>query len=78
MEEQHIIKSKIKTLKTILYIVMLVWIIILTYTIYDFFSNEINPILVVILSLLVSSMLIISQLKKVQENKLSELDHKDE
>lgn len=78
MEKQHNIKSKIKTLKTILYIVMLVWIIILAYTIYDFFSNEINPVLVVTLTLLVSSMLIISQLKKVQEKKLSELDHKGE
>lgn len=77
MEDKKLIQSRIKTLKAILYIVMLVWIVLLVYTIYDFFSDEINPFLVLALTLLVSSMLIISRLRKVQQQKLSELDNSE-
>ncbi|RRO25281.1 hypothetical protein [Flavobacteriaceae bacterium 14752] len=72
------LKSRIKTLKAILYTVMFFWLVILIYTIYDFITNEINPYLVLALILLVTSMTIIRQIKAAQEKKLSELeDHKD-
>lgn len=75
MSDKASIKSRIKTLKAILYIVILLWLIILIYTIYDFIANDINPMLVLALVILVSSMTIISQLKKFQEKKLSDLEN---
>jgi hypothetical protein len=57
---------------------MLVWLVLLIYTIYDFITNDINPMLVLALVLLVSSMTIISQLKKFQQKKLSDLENPDE
>lgn len=78
METKKTFKSRIKTLKAILYVVMLFWVVILIYTIYDFIINEINPYLVLALILLVTSMTIIRQIKAAQEKKLSELeDNKD-
>jgi len=78
MDDYKIIKSRIKTLKAILYAVMLVWIALLVYTIYDFMSNEVNPMLVLALVLIVTSMTIISRLKKVQVKKLAELDQAED
>lgn len=75
MKNTKTIKSRIKTLKAILYIVMLFWLIILIYTIYDFIANEINPYLVLALILLVTSMTIIRQLKAAQEKKLAEMEN---
>ncbi|MGX1023035.1 hypothetical protein [Flavobacterium sp. CS20] len=78
MKTKKTLKSRIKTLKAILYVVMLFWVVILIYTIYDFIINEINPYLVLALILLVTSMTIIRQIKAAQEKKLSELeDNKD-
>lgn len=77
MDEYKIIKSRIKTLKAILYLVMLVWFMILCYTIYDFIIDEINPFLVLALVLLVSSMSIIKLLKSAQDKKLKDLENKD-
>jgi Kef-type K+ transport system membrane component KefB len=78
MKEQEVIKSRIKALKVFLYLVMLVWIIMLVYTIYDFISNEINPMLVLALVLIVTSMTIISRLKSVQVKKLEELNNTED
>ncbi len=75
MKNKESLKSSIKTLKAILYVVMLFWLIILIYTIYDFINNEINPYLVLVLILMVTSMTIIRQLKVVQEKKLAELEN---
>jgi membrane protein YdbS with pleckstrin-like domain len=76
MENQiDTIKSRIKTLKAIFYIVMLVWLVVLVYTLYETFTDEINPMLAIALIVLVSSMFIISQLRKFQEKKLSELEN---
>jgi len=73
MVEKRIIKSKIKTLKAILYVVMLVWVLILAYTVYDFFSEgNINPYLVLVLILMVSAMSVVKLLKSAQQKKLSE------
>jgi len=78
MKEKTIIKSRIKTLKAILYTVMFFWLVILIYTIYDFVQNEINPYLVLALILLVSSMSVISRLKSAQQKKLSELQKEED
>ncbi len=78
MSDKASIKSRIKTLKAILYIVILLWLIILIYTIYDFIANDINPMLVLALVILVSSMTIISQLKKFQNKKLADLENSNE
>ena len=78
MEEKTTIKSRIKTLKAILYTVMFFWLVILIYTIYDFTQNEINVYLVLALILLVSSMSVISRFKSVQQKKLLELEEENE
>lgn len=78
MSDKASIKSRIKTLKAILYIVILLWLIILIYTIYDFIANDINPMLVLALVILVSSMTIISQLKKFQNKKLADLENSND
>ena len=75
MKAINTLKSRIKTLKAILYTVMFFWLVILIYTIYDFITNEINPYLVLALILLVTSMTIIRQLKIVQEKKLAEMEN---
>ena len=72
MKDKTTIKSRIKTLKAILYTVMFFWLVILAYTIYDYVVDGINPYLVLALILLVTSMSIIKQLKNAQEKKLSE------
>lgn len=72
MKDKTTIKSRIKTLKAILYTVMFFWLVILVYTIYDFIVDGINPYLVLALILLVTSMSIIKLLKKAQEKKLFE------
>lgn len=72
MKDKTTIKSRIKTLKAILYTVMFFWLVILIYTIYDFIVDGINPYLVLALILLVTSMSIIKLLKKAQEKKLFE------
>lgn len=77
MEEHKMVKSRIKILKAILYIIMLVWLVLLVYTIYDFIVREINPFLILALVLLVSSMTIISQVKRFQQKKLSDLENAD-
>ena len=51
MKDKTTIKSRIKTLKAILYTVMFFWLVILIYTIYDLLQNEINPYLVLALIL---------------------------
>jgi hypothetical protein len=56
---------------------MLVWLILLIYTIYDFITNEINTMLVLALVLLVSSMTIISRLKKFQQKKLADFENSE-
>jgi len=71
MVEQPIIKSKIKTLKAILYIIMLVWILMLAYTVYDFFSKgNINPYVVLVLILMVSAVSVVRLLKSTQQKKI--------
>ncbi|NBC57622.1 MAG: hypothetical protein GVY05_04975 [Bacteroidetes bacterium] len=75
MKAINTLKSRIKTLKAILYTVMFFWLVFLIYTIYDFITNEINPYLVLALILLVTSMTIIRQIKVVQEKKLAEMEN---
>ncbi|MBS3737467.1 hypothetical protein [Mesohalobacter halotolerans] len=75
MKAINTLKSRIKTLKAILYTVMFFWLVILIYTTYDFITNEINPYLVLALILLVTSMTIIRQIKVVQEKKLAEMEN---
>ena len=77
MDEIKITRSRIKTLKAIFYTIMLVWLFVLGYTLYDAFTSEINPALALTLILIVSSMFIISQLRKFQEKKLADLENKD-
>lgn len=71
-------KSSIKVLKAIMYIVMLFWLVILIYTIYDFINNGIDPYLVLALILLVTSMTIIRQIKAAQEKKLANMENGDD
>ena len=78
MKDKTTIKSRIKTLKAILYTVMFFWLVILIYTIYDYIVDGINPYLVLALILLVTSMSIVKQLKSAQQNKLSALEEKED
>lgn len=78
MKEKTIIKSRIKTLKAILYTVMFFWLVILVYTIYDYIVDGINPYLVLALILLVTSMSIVKQLKSAQQKKLLALEEKED
>ena len=78
MKDKTTIKSRIKTLKAILYTVMFFWLVILIYTVYDFINNDLDLVLVIALMLLVSSMMIISRLKNEQQKKLKELDQDNE
>jgi putative Mn2+ efflux pump MntP len=77
MDDVKTIKSRIKTFKAIFYMVMLVWLVILIYTLFEAFTSEINPVLAIALIVLVSAMFILSQLRKFQENKLKKLEDKD-
>jgi uncharacterized membrane protein YkvI len=77
MEDSKTVKARIKTLKAIFYIIMLVWLFVLGYTLYDAIVDEINPVLALVLIMLVSAMFILSQLRKFQEKKLSELEDKN-
>ena len=74
---QNIIKSRIKTLKAIFYIIMLVWVFVLGYALYEAFTTEINPLLAITLIVLVSAMFVISQLRRFQEKNLAEKENKD-
>lgn len=78
MKDKTTIKSRIKTLKAILYTVMFFWLVILIYTIYDFINNDLDLALIIALMLLVSSMMVISRLKSEQQKKLKELDQEEE